>query len=203
MSMTLFAELKRRNVFRVGAAYGVLGWLIIEVASVLLPTFEAPTWVQKTFTLIVLLGWPVALFLAWAFELTPEGVKLEKDVDRSQSITNKTGRKLAFTIIGFLIIALAYFIWESRSEPPVETIAAVPVEAIGKSIAVLPFSNLSPDSDTDYFVAGLHDDLLTQLSKIHDLKVISRTSVLEYAGTTNSIREIGEALGVATTFATT
>jgi TolB-like protein len=196
--MSFFAELKRRNVFRVGAAYAVLGWLLIEVASVLLPTFEAPTWVQKTFTLIVLLGWPVALFLAWAFELTPEGVKLEKDVDRNQSITNKTGRKLDFIIIGFLIIALAYFIWESRSAPPEETIAEVPVAAIGKSIAVLPFSNLSPDSDTDYFVAGLHDDLLTQLSKIHDLKVISRTSVLEYAGTTQNMREIGEALGVAT-----
>ncbi len=107
--MSLIAELKRRNVFRVGVAYAIVAWLLVEVASVVLPTFEAPEWVMKVFTFLVILGFPLAVILAWAFELTPEGIKRETAVDPGESITHVTGRKLDFAIIGLLNLAVAYF----------------------------------------------------------------------------------------------
>jgi hypothetical protein len=97
--MSFIAELKRRNVFRVGAAYAIVGWLLIEVASVLLPTFDAPDWVMKAFSSLVILGFPLTLVIAWAFELTPEGIKREAEVDRAESVKQQTGRKLDFAII--------------------------------------------------------------------------------------------------------
>ena len=106
--MSLIAELKRRNVFRVGVAYGIAGWLLVEVASVLLPTFEAPAWVMKVFASLVMLGLPLTLIFAWAFELTPEGLKREEMVDRAESIRVQTGRRLNFTIIGLLALAVVY-----------------------------------------------------------------------------------------------
>jgi len=112
--MSFISELKRRNVFKVGAAYVVMAWLLAQVVDVFLDNFGAPDWVIKTVLLLLVAGLPLALFFAWAFELTPEGLKKEKDVDRSQSITRETGRKLDFTIIAMLIVALSYFIWESR-----------------------------------------------------------------------------------------
>jgi TolB-like protein/Tfp pilus assembly protein PilF len=190
----------------------VTGWLLIEVGSVLLPTFEAPPWVLKVFSAFILLGFPIALVFAWAYELTPEGLKRESEVDRSESITHGTGRRLDRIVIGLLAIAVIYFVVERQftdREPgpaPTKTTAmqadAGPDPSAGpdpgKSIAVLPFANLSGRPETESFVAGLHDDLLTQLSKIHDLKVISRTSVLGYAGTTRKIGDIGRELGVST-----
>ena len=107
--VSFFQELKRRNVFRVAVAYAVVGWLLVEVASVLFPTFEAPTWVMKVFATVIIMGFPLALFFAWAYELTPEGLKKEKDVDRSQSITHETGRKIDYIIIGLLSVALVFF----------------------------------------------------------------------------------------------
>ncbi len=107
--MSLIAELKRRNVFRVGAAYAIVAWLLIEVASVLLPTFDAPDWVMKAFSSLVILGFPLTLVIAWAFELTPEGIKRETAVDPAESIIHLTGRKLDFAIIGLLIVAVVYF----------------------------------------------------------------------------------------------
>ncbi len=107
--MSLIAELKRRNVFRVGVAYAIVAWLLIEVASVLLPTFDAPDWVMKAFSTLVILGFPLTLVIAWAFELTPEGIKRETDVDRAESVRHSTGRKLDFAIIGLLVIAVVYF----------------------------------------------------------------------------------------------
>jgi len=192
---SLFAELKRRNVFRVGAAYGIVGWLLVEVASVVLPTFEAPTWVMKALTFLVILGFPLALILAWVFELTPEGIKFEKKIDRAESIAQQTGRKLDFAIIGLLAIAvvclaLDKFVFE-----------ADPEQAFGapeKSIAVLPFDNISPKPEDAYFADGIHDELLTQLSKIRDLTVISRTSVMRYSVKDRpSLPEIAANLGVA------
>jgi TolB-like protein/Tfp pilus assembly protein PilF len=190
----------------------VTGWLLIEVASVLLPTFEAPPWVLKVLSAFILLGFPIALVFAWAYELTSEGLKRESEVDRSESIMPGTGRRLDRIIIGLLAIAVVYFVVERQSDPggpapaPAETPQvteagspeAAAARALDKSIAVLPFANLSGNPDTESFVAGLHDDLLTQLSKIHELKVISRTSVLGYAGTTRKIGEIGRELGVST-----
>ena len=212
--MSLFQELKRRNVFRVAVAYVITTWLLLQVADVVLGNIDAPGWVFKAIMLVLALGFPVVLIFAWAFELTPEGLKKEKDVDRTHSITPKTGRKLDFVIIALLALGLVYFIWESRfSEKGPDTYAAteqngnVPgreesasgsaPETSGKSLAVLPFTTRSNIDDDRFFSDGMHDDLLTQLAKIGDLSVISRTSVMEYRDTTKNLRQIGAELGVS------
>ena len=136
--MSLIAELKRRNVFRVGVAYAIVAWLLVEVASVVLPTFKAPEWVMQVFTFLLILGFPVALIFAWAFEMTPEGIKRETAVDPDESITSYTGRKLDFAIIGLLAVAVVYFAVDKfvlEAEP--EQASAVRE----KSIAVLPLAN--------------------------------------------------------------
>ena len=210
--MSFLDELKRRNVFRVGIAYLVVAWLVLQVADVVINNVGAPGWVFQIIMLVLGIGFPIVLIFAWAFEMTPEGIKKEKDVDRSQSITSKTGRKLDFTIIGIMALALIYFVWESRFQEttaiPTEVGAKnVSAETPGKygneaasdnSIAVLPFANRSRDEDDAFFSDGIHDDLLTQLAKIGDLKVISRTSVMKYKGTQKTIPEIAGELGVST-----
>ncbi len=209
--MSIIEELKRRNVFKVAIAYVVLAWLSAQVAELLLETFGAPDWVLKTLLMLLMIGFPFALFFAWAFELTPDGLKKEKDVDRSQSITPQTGRKLDFTIIAVLVLGLAYFAWDKFITGPVQdkgstevvsesSTDAVPESALpaDKSIAVLPFDNRSNQEEDEFFTTGIHDDLLTQLAQISSLRVISRTSVAQFKGTTKSIREIAEMLGVAT-----
>jgi TolB-like protein/Tfp pilus assembly protein PilF len=152
---------------------------------------------MKVFTFLLILGFPLALIFAWAFELTPEGIKREKDVDPAQSITHLTGRKLDFAIIGLLAIAVVYFavdkfVLKAESAPATESVVRE------KSIAVLPFANISPDPEDAYFADGIHDEVLAQLSKIRELKVISRTSVMGYReGNRPSLPEIAAALGVA------
>jgi len=219
--MSIFNELKRRNVFRVGIAYLIVAWLVMQVADVVINNIEAPVWVFQVIMLLLGIGLPVVLIFAWAFEMTPEGIKKEKDVDRSQSITSTTGRKLDYTIIGILVLVAGYFVWESRfsgkgSEPfsqetmvrttqrdnekrdPTPGNAAKANQISNNSIAVLPFANRSNVEDDMFFTDGIHDDLLTQLAKISDLRVISRTSVMEYRDTTKKIPEIAAELGVTT-----
>ena len=221
--MSFFQELKRRNVIRVGIAYAVTSWLVVQISDVVIDNIGAPGWLFKGILLLLGIGFPVVMIFAWAFELTPEGIKKEKDVDRTQSITPTTGRKLDFTIIALLVMALGYFIWESRftgrekgSEKGSEPFSEVAIEStaagtekgsdpfsdpfsadLEKSIAVLPFTTRSEVENDKFFSDGMHDDLLTQLSKIGDLKVISRTSVMEYRDTTKNLRQIGTELGVA------
>jgi TolB-like protein len=195
--MDFLEELKRRNVVRVGIAYLVVAWLVAQIADLILDNIQSPEWVMQTILLLLALGLPLALLLAWAFELTPEGIKKEKNVDRSESIVSSTGRKLDYAIIFLLVIALLYFVWESRFSDQDSNIAAT-ASSGSNSIAVLPFTNLASSEQGDPFVDGLHDDLLTQLSKLVDLKVISRTSVLEYRDTTKNMRQIGLELGVKT-----
>jgi len=196
--MTSFlTELKRRNVLRVAATYAVVSWIIIEAGSVLLPTFGASEAAFQIYVVIVLAGFLVALVAAWVFEVTPEGVKLEKNVDRSTSITPKTGRKLDFAFTGLLVIALGVSVTlnvTGMRDTPEESLATVD----RSSIAVLPFTSRSTDPENLLFADGIHDDLLTRLANIGSLKVISRTSVLEYRDTTKNLREIGEELGVGT-----
>ncbi|HEY5775013.1 MAG TPA: hypothetical protein VIS57_02905 [Xanthomonadales bacterium] len=205
--MSLFNELKRRNVFKVGAAYVVVAWLIIQVVDVVINNIGAPDWVFRVILLLLAIGLPVILLFAWAFEMTPEGLKREKQVDRSESITNQTGRKLDFMIIGVLLLGLGYFaidkfvLSEGRTTSQAETVNAeestgATVEA-EKSIAVLPLANRSAREEDQYFADGMHDDLLTQLAKIASLKVISRTSVMRYRNTELSIPEIAQQLGVS------
>ncbi len=202
--MALFEELKRRNVFRVGIAYAIVAWLLLQVVDLVLENIDAPDWVMQVFMLAVAIGLPLVLFFAWAFELTPEGLKRERDVDRSQSITPQTGRKLDRAIIAVLALALGYFMFDkfAHREPTAQAPAAAegtaaPV-ADQRSIAVLPFVNRSSHEEDAFFAEGIHDDLLTSLAKVGALKVISRTSVMRYRDSQKSIPEIAGELGVAT-----
>ena len=203
--MSLFNELKRRNVFRVGIAYIVVAWLLAQVADLALENFGSPDWVIKTLLFILALGFPLALFFAWAFELTPEGIKKEKDVDRSQSITHHTGRKLDFVIIGILVIALGYFAYDKFVAQPVSetelTVSSSEPEGeaatADKSIAVLPFVNMSSDPEQEYFSDGISEEILNALAKIKELKVAGRTSSFSFKGKNEDLRLIGKALSVA------
>jgi len=197
----LIKELKRRNVFKVGAAYAVMAWLLAQVVDVFLENFGAPDWVIKTVLLLLVAGFPLALFFAWAFELTPEGLKKEKDVDRSQSITHETGRKLDFLIIGILLIALGYFaldkftLKQDSAVPESAERPAAPAEA-EKSIAVLPFVNMSDDAGNEYFSDGISEEILNALAKVKGLQVTGRTSSFAFKGQNEDLRKIGETLGV-------
>ncbi len=196
--MSFFKELKRRNVIRVAIAYAIVGWLLVEVASVVLPTLLLPDWTLRILVFFVILGFPLALIFAWAFELTPEGLKREHEVDRSESITHVTGRKLDFMIIGVMAVAIAYFLVDKFvwvGEEPASTVA---VSEERPSIAVLPFANRSANEDDAFFVDGIHDDLLSHISKIGSIKTISRTSVLQFRDTTKTIPQIAKELGVTT-----
>ena len=193
-------ELKRRNVVRVGIAYVLLAWVIAQVAELALDSFDAPSWVIKTVLLVLALGLPIALFFSWAFELTPEGLKKEKDVDRSQSITHKTGQKLNTLIIGVLalviIMLLADRFMAPEGEPPAQV--AEEVAAPGSnSVAVLPFVDMSPAQDQEYFTDGLTENLLHALAQIRELKVAGRTSSFAFKGLNTDLRDIGQQLNVS------
>ncbi len=191
-----FSELKRRNVVKVGVAYAVVGWILVEVSSVVLPGFGAPDWVFKVTMYLVFLGFPLAVIFAWAFELTPEGLKLEKDIDRDQSITKRTGRKLDFAIIGLLVVALGvslklHFTGEAMTD------AVSPDSAsTDKSIAVLPFVNMSDDPANEYFSDGIAEELLNVLVRVKGLEVASRTSSFRFKESELSIPEIADELNV-------
>ncbi len=184
------AELRRRNVYKVGVAYAVVAWIALQAASFLLPSFGAPAWVFRVLVLLVVLGFVLALAFSWAFELTPEGLKRTHEVPHEHSITHVTGRKLDFAIIGLLIVALGISVYLNFREAPRSHRSA--------SIAVLPFTSRSIDPAHAMFADGIHDELLTSLANIGSLKVISRTSVMEYRETTKNLRQIGKELSVAT-----
>lgn len=195
--MSLWRELKRRNVFRVAAAYAVVGWLLIEVANIVLSAFEAPPWALKTFIVLLVIGFPVALVFSWAFEITPEGIKRDKEVDPDRSIAAVTARRLDMLTIGAVVLALSVLalerFWIDQGHRG-ETVAAPTVE---KSIAVLPFADMSPEGNQEYFSDGLSEEILNLLAQIKELKVIGRTSSFAFKGRNVDLREIGEQLGAA------
>ena len=210
--MSFFNELKRRNVFKVGIAYIIMAWLVMQVADVILNNIVAPGWVFHVLLLFLAFGFPFAVFFAWAFELTPDGLKREHEVDRSQSITHKTSRKLDFIIIGALVVVLGYFAYDKlvlstqRDAALVEaTTQALTEQAAteeastdsSKSIAVLPFVNMSSDPEQEYFSDGISEELLNLLAKIPDFRVAGRTSSFEFKGENRDLRKIGKSLGVA------
>jgi TolB-like protein len=192
-SRNFFGELKRRNIYKVAVAYAVVTWLVIQAASIVLPTFEAPPWILKVIIFVLMIGFPLALIFAWAFELTPEGLKRTEDVDVSESITRRTGRKLDFLIIAVLLLVIAVLVYQ-RLHP---TVSPVQSNIPEKSVAVLPFENRSEDKANAYFADGIQDEILTRLAKIADLKVISRTSTQHYKSAPENLPEIGRLLGVA------
>ncbi len=200
-----FEELKRRNVVRVGIAYVVIAWVIAQVAELALDSFAAPEWVMKTLLLLLTLGLPLALFFAWAFELTPEGIKKEKHVDRSQSVTHETGRKLDKLIIAVLVFAVGFLLVDKfmlQSGPAERSAQTAPgnTPAAGvdeRSIAVLPFVDMSPAKDQEYFTDGLTENLLNALAQISEIKVAGRTSSFAFKNQNQDLRSIGEQLNVS------
>ncbi|HEV3244021.1 MAG TPA: tetratricopeptide repeat protein [Chthoniobacterales bacterium] len=192
-----FAELKRRNVYRVAVAYAVVAWLLIQAASIFFPAFDAPAWVMKVFIIVIIFGFPVALIFSWAFEITPEGIKLESEIEPRKSIARRTGRKIVAVTIALAVIAAGLFVYQlvrSRSSTPASAPSAI---ITSKSIAVLPFDNLSDDKSNAYFTEGVQDEILTRLAKVADLKVIARTSTQRFKSAPENLPDIARQLGVA------
>jgi TolB-like protein/tetratricopeptide (TPR) repeat protein len=201
--LSFFSELKRRNVIRVALAYLVMSWLILQVSDVILGNIDAPQWIFRVILLLLACGLPPVLLFAWAFELTPEGLKRDSDVVRSQSITARTGRKLDFVIIGVLVVAVGvlladrFYGTESAGAPSAVNSRAERAPARGKiSVAVLPFVNMSDDEQNEYFSDGISEELLNVLVGIDGLRVPSRTSSFTFKGNDQKLSEIGRQLGV-------
>jgi TolB-like protein/Tfp pilus assembly protein PilF len=199
---SFFTELKRRKVYRVAVAYAIVAWLLIQAASILFPTFEAPPWVMKVFVTAVILGFPVALILAWAFEMTPQGIRREEEVAPRESNTRKAGSKWTAIIVVAAVAAAGLFAFQfartrnsATAELPKQT---APTEAsTDKSVAVLPFENLSSDKENAFFAQGIQDEIITSLSRISGLRVISRTSTARYSSTPENLSEIARQLRVS------
>lgn len=210
--MTLIKELKRRNVFRAAFGYVVLSWFLLQVADLVLENIDAPAWVIQTIMLLSALGFPVVVFFSWAYEVTPEGIKRESEIDHSQSITQTTGRKLDRAITAVLIVALGYFAFDKfvlstgRENAAIEQATSLAlaerlatreasVDTI-KSIAVLPFVNMSDDASNEFFSDGLSEEMLNLLAKIPGLRVTSRSSAFSYKGKDFKIADVGRELNV-------
>ncbi|MFB3083472.1 MAG: adenylyl cyclase, partial [Gammaproteobacteria bacterium] len=192
--MSFIKELKRRNVIKVAIAYAVAAWLLIEFSATTFPMLRLPEWTATFVTVLVIIGFPLALIFAWAYELTPEGLKREHEVDRSESITHITGRKLDFIIMAVMALALGYFAYDKFLLQPES--GEVFAET-SRSIAVLPFVNMSDDASNEYFSDGISEEILNALAKVKDLKVAGRTSSFAFKGRNEDLKTIGEALGVS------
>ena len=210
--MSIFRELKRRNVIKVAIAYAIVAWLLIEITATTFPILRLPDWAVTLVTAFVLIGFPLALIFAWAFEITPEGIKREKDIDRSQSITHITGRKFDYLIIAALVLALGFFAFDkfvldpSRDAELVQATTEAVTEQVAKSgkseipdnsIAVLPFVNMSSDSEQGYFSDGISEELLNVLVHVDGLRVASRTSSFAFKGENKNLAEIADILKVS------
>ena len=211
--MSFFNELKRRNVFRVAIAYIVVSWLVMQVADVILNNISAPGWVFQAILLLLGIGFALSIFFAWAFEMTPEGIKREHEVDRSQSITPHSGKKLNNLILAVMAMTLGYFAYdkfvlssgrdaalvEATTQAVTEQAATEPevVTKSNKSIAVLPFVNMSDDASNEYFSDGLSEEMLNLLAKIPELRVTSRSSAFSYKGKDFKISDVGRELNVS------
>src|SRR5205809_51360 len=167
-SINFFAELKRRNVYKVAIAYAVVSWLLIQAASIFFPAFDAPSCVMKIFIVVIIFGFPVAVIFSWAFEITPEAIKLESEIEPSKSLKRRTGRKIVAVTIALAVVAAGLFVYQlvrSKSIVTPRQSEAATV-APNKSIAVLPFENLSRDPDNAYFATGIQDENLTRIATI-------------------------------------
>jgi TolB-like protein len=221
-SPSFFSELKRRNVVRMAGLYLVGAWLLVQVAGTVLPMFGAPDWLPRTIVILLAIGFIPMLIFSWVFELTPEGLKRDEDVKPEQSIVPQTARRMDRTIIAVLVLALGYFAIDkfilaprrqmeggAPATPDAQGLAGDPARNVtdsvaggrpsipDKSIAVLPFENLSSDKENGYFAEGIQDEILTRLAKVAALKVISRTSTQKYKSAPDNLREVGKQLGVA------
>jgi TolB-like protein/Tfp pilus assembly protein PilF len=190
--MSFWGELRRRNVFKVGVAYLIVAWLLIQVAGLVFPQLQLPAWAPTLVTVLLIIGFPVALVLAWAYEITPEGIKQTSDAPVATAGASTTGRKLDFLVIALLAVALGYVIIDQYFlEGPGVAEAAVP------RLAVLPCENQSPEASDAYFAAQMHEEILNQLAKLSGLRVIARTSVMQYAAARPAIAQIARDLDAA------
>ena len=215
--MSFWGELRRRNVVKVGAAYAIVGWLLLQIATNAFPALQLPAWTVTFVTVLLLIGFPIVLIFAWAYEVTPEGIKKTRHVPPEESITHVTGQKLSYVVTGLLVLAVAFIAIDTYvlerdaplrgpateaqapSEPaaqPAATPIGVREGVLPNSIAVLPLDNLSPDPANAYFAAGMHEAILNQLAKLKNLNVISRTSVLQFNESKPPIPEIARQLNV-------
>ncbi len=205
---SVWGELKRRNVVRVAIAYAIVSWLVLQITDVLTPLLRLPEWVGGFVFLLLVIGFLLALILSWAYELTPEGLKKEKDIDRSESITHVTGRKLDFVIIAMLVVALGYFGYDkfvlgpSRDAELVQTTTNAVTEPVtsknpDRSIAVLAFADLSPEADQEYFSDGVSEAILNLLAKVQELRVTSRSSAFSFKGQNLDVPTMAAKLNVA------
>ncbi len=204
--MSLIAELKRRNVFRVAAAYLALGWIVTQVTSTVAPMLHLPPWVAPVVLWIGAIGFPFVVMFAWIYELTPEGLKKEHEVERAESITRHTGQRLDYLVIALLVIAIGLFAFHEFRPASRERVtvvatakpnAAAPATAVDRSVAVLPFVDMSASRDQEYFADGISEEVLNLLAKVPQLRVIARTSSFSFKGKEADIAEIARKLGVA------
>jgi serine/threonine-protein kinase len=193
-----FSELKRRNVYKVAVAYAVVAWLLIQAASIFFPAFDAPPWVMKIFIIVIIFGFPVALIFSWAFEITPEGIKLESEIEPNKSIKRRTGRKIVAVTIALAVVAAGLLVYQLvRPKSLVMPRLSESATAPQKSIAVLPFVDLSQTHDQEYFCDGISEEILDALAQIKGLRVVARTSSFSFKGKNTDVAEIGQKLGVA------
>src|SRR2546421_1246513 len=211
-SSNLFAELKRRNVYKVAVAYAVVSWLLIQAASIFFPAFDVPPWVMKVFIIVIIFGFPLALIFSWAFEITPEGIKLESEIEPNKSVTRRTGRKIVATTIALAVVAAGLFVYQLVRSKSIVTPRPVtqPEARPGfqseaapgpqKSIAVLPFVNMSADKNDEYLSDGMTEELINVLSKMPGLRVPGRTSCFAFKGKNEEdiFRKVGDQLHVGT-----
>ncbi|MFT7564821.1 MAG: hypothetical protein ACI8ZT_002482, partial [Bacteroidia bacterium] len=209
--MNFFEELKRRNVFRVGIAYGIAAWIVLQVGDLVFENIGAPEWMIKSLMFLVLLGFIAALIIAWAYEMTPEGIKKESDVVRDESVTHHTAKKLDYITLGAVLLLLGFMVLDRfvLEQPetgsilkdladPVAKVVTAPVQLElepapdEQSIAVLPFVDMSPDGDQAYFADGIAEEILNVLVKTHSLKVAGRTSSFQFRNREEDLRLIGE-----------
>ena len=188
-----FAELQRRNVYKVGIAYCVVGWLLIQIATQTFPVFEIPNWATRMVVFLLLLGLPVALVLAWAYELTPEGLQRSDEIDPSKPITRSTRRTLDFVIIGVLVAVIAIMAFQYYRPG----MRAWNENSRQRSIAILPFIDLSQTRDQDYFSDGITEQIINSLAHVHGLLVVARTTAFSFKNKDMDVREVGRQLQVS------
>jgi TolB-like protein/Flp pilus assembly protein TadD len=193
-SRSFFSELKRRNVYKVAVAYAIVGWLLVQIATQVFPFLEIPTWIVRLVIVLVAAGFPIALVIAWAFELTPEGVKRTEDVDLAASA--RQPRKYTWIFVVIVGAALSVGLFFTGRYTGRTTTSAAGSELPAKSIAVLPFESLSEEKGNAYFAEGIQDEILTRLAKVADLKVISRTSTQHFKSAPDNLPQIAKQLGV-------
>jgi TolB-like protein/Tfp pilus assembly protein PilF len=191
-----FAELKRRNVYKVAVAYAVIAWLLVQAASIFLPAFNSPQWAIQIIILVLVVGFPVALIFAWAFEITPEGIKRESEIEPTKSIARRTGRKIVALTIALAVVAAGLFVYQLVRSKPDTSNSPITATTANKSIAVLPFVDLSEGHNQEYFCDGISEEILDALAKVEGLRVVARTSSFAFKGKSADVSEIGQKLNV-------